>query len=388
MVWAVWLLSVSIVAIGVATALPSAGNDATSIVTGLTGSIASISLATVGAILAIRVPRNVVGWLLWAGGAVLGLTFGGSSPLPADFPGLVWLAWASNLLWVPAIVTVGLFVPLFFPTGRLPSRRWRPVVAVVIGAVAAVMVKSAFSPFDAGSGGPGLENPLAVGGVAADLISALGAIATVLALVCFPLAAASLVIRYRRASGVERAQLRWFAAMASLVGISFAIAIATGSATDGVVSVISNLAWELTFLGLAFLPVAIGIAVLRYRLYEIDRLISRTIGWAAVSVVLGATFVALILASQAVLASVSNSNTLAVAASTLVVAALFQPLRGRVQRLVDRRFNRARVDAEGTVATFAGRLKDQIDIEQLGSAIAEAAGRAVEPASVSLWLRT
>ena len=376
LVWAVWLASVVVVALGVVTALPSGGNDAASIITGLTGSFASVTLATVGAILATRLPRNRVGWLLWAGGAVLGVTFGGSSPMPADLPGLVWLEWASNLLWVPAIVTVGLFVPLFFPTGRLPSRRWRAVVAVAIGALAVVTVKSAFSPFDAVISVSGLQNPLAIGGAMVDLLASLGTAATLAAVVCFPLVGASLVVRYRRASGVERAQLRWFATAASLVGLSFAVAIGTSSATDGLLGAIGNIAWELTFVGLALLPVAIGIAVLRYRLSEIDRLISRTISWAALSLVLGT-----------LLASVTTSNTLAVAASTLVVATLFQPLRRRVQRLVDRRFNRARVDAEGTVAMFAGRLRDQIDLEQLGAGIAEAAGRAVEPRSVSLWLR-
>jgi len=135
------------------------------------------------------------------------------------------------------------------------------------------------------------------------------------------------------------------------------------------------------------MPIAIGIAMLRYRLYEIDRLISRTIGWAFVSVVLAVVFVAIVLVIQAVLARVTTSNTFAVAASTLVVAALFQPLRRRVQARVDRRFNRARYDADRTVAAFAGVLRDEVDLGQVTMELKSAVVRTVQPTVTSLWLR-
>ena len=145
--------------------------------------------------------------------------------------------------------------------------------------------------------------------------------------------------------------------------------------------------WLPAILAFCLPPVAIGIAVLRYRLYEIDRIISRTISWAAITVILGASFVAAIAVAQALIAPIAGSNALVVAGSTLLVAALFQPIRGRVQRLVDRRFNRTRYDAERTVAAFAGRLRDEVDLDALRVEILATVSAAVEPATVSLWLR-
>jgi hypothetical protein len=145
--------------------------------------------------------------------------------------------------------------------------------------------------------------------------------------------------------------------------------------------------WLIGLTGLALLPIAIGIAILRYRLYEIDRIVSRTIGWAVVSAILVAVFAAIILVTQAVLAPLTSSNTLAVAVSTLAVAALFQPLRRRVQRGVDHRFNRARYDAEQIIAAFAERMRDEVDLDQLAAEITPTVSRTVQPTSLSLWLR-
>ena len=200
-------------------------------------------------------------------------------------------------------------------------------------------------------------------------------------------AIASLVGRYRRAHGVERAQLKWFAYVGLIVVPALLVAILGTSLPPGPFATIAELAWVIAVGALALLPVTIGIAVLRYRLYDIDRLVSRTISWAVVTVILGACFVAIILVSQALLAPVTGSNVLAVAGSTLVVAALFQPIRRLVQRLVDRRFNRARYDADRTISLFAGRLRDEVDLEQLRTEILATVVRTVEPSSVSLWLR-
>jgi hypothetical protein len=198
---------------------------------------------------------------------------------------------------------------------------------------------------------------------------------------------ASLVVRYRRARGAERAQLKWFAYVGLAVVPTLLVGIVTGGATSGPLAIFTNVAWVIAIGGLALLPVTIGIAVLRYRLYEIDRLVSRTISWAAVSAVVGGLFVAVILALQAGLAPVTKSNDLAVVGSTLLVFALFAPIRRRVQRLVDRRFNRSRYDAERTVVAFAERLRDEVDLEALRAEILSTVSAAVEPSSVSLWLR-
>jgi hypothetical protein len=202
---------------------------------------------------------------------------------------------------------------------------------------------------------------------------------------------ASLIVRYRRAAGIERAQLKWFAAAATVTGVAGAVNIGTNwsltTAPTGALGTINTVSGFVIWVGLALLPVAIGLAVLRYKLYEIDRLISRTISYGVLTAIVGGLFVGFILVFQAVLAPLTGSNELAVAGSTLLAAALFQPLRRRVQRIVDRRFNRSRYDAEQTVAAFAARLADEVDLDQLRAEILATVTATVEPSSVSLWLR-
>ncbi len=390
--WGSWLVAMVAVAFGVAAALGVVGSlptalDLNSLVDGLTGSVAAVSLATSGALLLTRLPGNRIGLLLWLAGVLFGISWGMSAPLVATPPGGPWLLAIANAIWLPPIVLMGVVLPLLFPTGHLPSRRWRGVLVVVAVATAIAMIQLAFSPFGAGSAPPGVANPLAVGGALASTLSLMGSVAFLAAVVCFPLAAGSLVVRYRRASGVERAQLRWFAAVASLIGISFTVIITTSSLAGDLATVVNNAGWLCLLAGLAVLPVAIGIAVLRYRLYEIDRIISRTISWAVATTLLLVVFVGAILLFQAVFASLTGGSTLAVAASTLAVAALFQPLRRRVQRPVDRRFNRAHIDAERTVDAFVGRLRGEVDLEQLAAEVSGTVSGTLQPASVSLWLR-
>ena len=395
-VWAVWVVSVALVVAGattgllsgsVGTALSSGSVDLYSIITGLMGSVAAVPLATVGAVLASRLPRNPIGWLLLVSGAVLGFSFVATTPGVTGLPGGIWLLWLGNLTWYPAVVFVGVLLPLLYPTGHLPSPRWRAVVVVAIVTMTLALINTAFSPFSPGSAPPGVSNPLAVSGSLASVLSLMSSAGILAAVVCFPLAAASLVVRYRRAAGVERAQLRWFAAVAALIGLSFAVALMTNSATSGLLAVVSNAAWLLLFVGLALLPVAIGIAILRYRLYEIDRLISRSIGWGVLTVILGAVFVGLVLGLQTLLAPFTGSNELAVAGSTLLVFSLFQPVRRRVQGIVDRRFNRARYDAQAAVDAFTVRLRDEVDLEILQGSLLRLVEATLEPKASGLWLR-
>jgi hypothetical protein len=385
-VWGLWLLSALIVALGVAGSLPGAV-DVISLVDGLAGSVAALSLATSGAILVTRLPGNRVGLLLWVAGVLLGLAWGASSPAVATLPGNGWLVSLADAFGLAPIVLMGVALPLLFPTGHLPSPRWRAVMVVATVAAAIAIVQTVFSPFSPGSAPPGVSNPLAVGGAMASVLSLMASLAAFAAFVCFPLAAVSLAVRYRRASGAERAQLRWFAAVASLIGISFVVAIATGNPTGGLLLAISNVAWLSLFGGLALMPVAIGIAVLRYRLYEIDRIISRTVTWAVASGVLLVVFAGAILLFQAVFAPLTGDSTVAVAASTLAVAALFQPLRRRVQWIVDRRFNRAHINATRTVDAFGGRLRGDVDLEQLSNDVSATVTGTLQPAFITLWLR-
>jgi hypothetical protein len=195
---------------------------------------------------------------------------------------------------------------------------------------------------------------------------------------------ASMIVRLRRARGVERAQLRWLVWSMAFIVVGFIVGLVGDSVF---VNGLGGAVWLPAIVAFCLPPIAIGLAVLRYRLYEIDRVISRTISYGVLTLILGGLFVALILALQALLAPVTRSNELAVAGSTLLVFTLFQPLRRRVQRIVDRRFNRTRYDADRTVAAFASRLRDEVDLEQLRAEILATVSATVEPSSVSLWLR-
>jgi hypothetical protein len=391
----IWIVSTTAVVIALATARPgSAGNDLGSLVG---QSVPALMLATVGAILVVRLSGHVIGWLLAVGGFAIALNEGASgladyglNAHPGSVPGAIWFAWLGQLMWVPEVACLFILLPLLFPSGRLPSARWRVVIViagalVIIGGVSGAFVQWTPPPYPVG-------NPVALGGPAAPLVTFVNyVVATMLVLAGGALAIASVIVRYRRAAPIERQQLKWFAAVGILTGIGGATNIITSSpessAPTGLIGIVNGVSGFVIYAGLTLVPVAIGIAVLRYRLYEIDRLISRTISWALVSALIAALFVGFILAMQAALTPITQSNELAVAGSTLLVATLFVPIRTRVQRFVDRRFNRSRYDAERTIAAFAERLRDEVDVEALRAEILATVTRAVEPTSVALWLR-
>ena len=386
---ALWIAALALVLLGFVEALPG-GNAA---FVGVTLPLV-LSTVTVGAVLVNRLPRHIVGWLLLGAGLSIAVSTGagaladyGLNVHPGSVPGAVWFAIVSGATGGTFIGLLGGFVPLYFPTGRLLSPRWRVVVLMATVPTLSPVITNAFGSFSAGAYPAEVTNPLALSGLGAQLISMLSVVSTALGVVALIPLIASLVVRYRRASGIERAQLKWFAYVGLVVVPTLLLAIVTGGATSGPLAVITNIAWAVAIGGLALLPVAIGIAVLRYRLYEVDRIVSRTIAYAVVSAILAGVFVGVVLAVQAVLGPVTQSNDLAVAGSTLIVFALFAPIRRRVQRLVDRRFNRTRYDAERTVAAFAERLRDEVDLEQLRAEILATVAATVEPSSVSLWLR-
>jgi hypothetical protein len=349
--------------------------------------VASMSFATVGAILVRRLPRNLIGWLLAAGGlcfaagnGAAGLADYGLTAHPGSVPGAIWFAWLSQWIWAPAIGAVVLLA-LVYPSGRMLSTRWRPLGAAGAFVIAFLSVGSAMSPWPAGVFPA--QNPLGIAGALPDTASVLVALLAVAVVV---LAVTSLVLRYRRAAGIERAQLKWFAYVAAISVPAVVVTTALYGMT-GAALIVANVAGLVAFGGFAFVPIAIGIAVLRYRLYEIDRLISRTIGWGVLTVILGAMFVGLVLGLQAVLAPFTGSNELAVAGSTLLVFSLFQPLRRRVQGLVDRRFNRSRYDAERAVDAFAARLRDEVDLDTVQGSLLTIVEATLEPTLSGLWLR-
>ena len=379
----VWLVAVGapLLLAVVITRIPVVGDDAWAI-PAYTAVVASWCL--VGAVIATSRPRSRMGWLILGIGlattisllgqswSVLSLTlFGGT--LPGTTIG-AWLTW----LFLTALSVALLFVPLLFPDGQPPSPRWRPVVLLAAGAVASQALGTILLPGPVSDLGQ-FQNPTgvpALASVAQSLID-VGAMAQLL---CLPLCVLAAIVRFRRGAAVERQQLKWFGSASGLAALGL-----FGAATLPPPFAVPS--WMMMTVALALVPVAVAVAILRYRLFDIDRLIGRTVAYAVVTAVLAATFVMTNVALQAVLADLTGSSTLITAASTLVVATLFQPLRRRVQRTVDRRFNRDRVDAELVVDRLASEVRDQVDIDRLRGAVVAAVDNSVSPAGSALWLR-
>ena len=349
---------------------------------------AFVTLPMVGAILVTLRPSNVVGWLLLVSGVGLIYTFFAPSYVERSLvvdplPGYELLDWLYPVEQGITLFLLAFWLPLLFPEGKLLSRRWRLVAypAAIATAASAVLgfLEQGVTDF-----GRQLPNPLRLSEDAAQVVTTVGELVNVVLLVAILLGMLSVLLRFRRSRGPERQQMKWFLAGAGLV---FAATILTA-----VSFVFSEDFVTFAYYGLiaavAFLPIAIGIAVLRYRLYEIDRLISRTIGWALVTGLLVGAFALLVLGSSAVLEPLTGGNTLAVAGSTLVVALLFNPLRTRVQGAVDRRFDRSRYDGERTLVAFGDRLRDEVDLETIRADMLATVESSVRPSRVGLWLRT
>jgi hypothetical protein len=345
--------------------------------------VAAVSAATVGAVVASRRHRHPVGWLLLATGLtmVADLVVGvyvryGVVVRPGSLPGADYLAGVSFGIFLVWISLAG-FVLLLTPTGSLPSPRWRWWARVAAAGPALELLGAAIDPQPLYPEHPEVGNPLAFSTLRPVQVAVAVAGGAVI-LVSLVLAAVSLVLRYRRARGTERLQLRWLAFAAGLAAGLLGVAVVAGlGGSDGVV---------LAALGamVALLPLATGAAILRYRLYDLDRIVSRTLAYGLLTVLLALGYAAVVLGLGRLL---PQGSSLAVAAATLAVAALFQPARRRVQRLVDRRFNRRRYDAARTIAAFSGRLREQVDLDTLTAELLAVTDRTVEPTTVSLWLR-
>jgi MFS family permease len=372
--WSVWAVSVAVTAttVGYTVLHPLPAKLATQFGSAPDGSLAFVfvaAFATVGALLAWKRPGNPIGWLLSATG--LAYAVGISSVLLAHFPRTLTLA-----IWLGWIFLLGIglcvFVVLLFPTGHLPSRRWRPVAWAAGAGLAGWALGSTFAPTIL-SYSPSMRNPAGLTGPAGNIFKIVGLAGELLIPATGLAAVLSLAFRYRRASTAERAQLKWLVYAGALV---VAAALAGAPAAN-------NLQNALLSGALALVPVAIGIAVLRYRLYDIDRVISRTLAYAIITGLLVGIYAGLVLLATQVF---GLHTPVAVAAATLAAAALFNPVRRRVQNAVDRRFNRARYNADQTVAAFAARLKDAVDLDSVRDDLAGVVHKALEPAHVSVWI--
>ena len=335
------------------------------------------ALAVIGAAVASRQPRNPVSWILCVTPLSLGLLVLGvhafwSFELAGQADAAQLAAWASSWVWTPAIFGSFVLFPLLFPTGAPPTARWRPVAWAGIAGCVAMTAGFAFTPGefeDLPAGNPmGLGEPL---GTAAEVASGLGFLLLVVGTLT---AIASIIVRFRRSRGIERQQLKWVTVGAALLPLS---QIPSG-----------DLGYAGLLLGALVISVAVAVAMLRYRLYDVDVVINRTLVYGALTATLAAAYLGSVLLLQLVLRPITEESSLAIAGSTLAVAALFRPARDRIQDEVNRRFYRRRYDAQRTLEVFATRLRDEVHLGALHHELRAVVRETMQPAHVSLWLRT
>jgi len=345
----------------------------------------ALTFAVVGALIASRQPDNAIGWLfLWAavtaGLGSLASTYAAHWVESGDGSALLGRTAAlyGDLSWIPWILIPSTFLLLLFPDGRLLSRRWRPVAWCAAAAIAGGFVTGGLRAGHI-SDYPQVTNPY---GVDSPVVDALSGVAVVLLVVAIAGSSLSLIIRFRRARGEQRQQMKWLAFAGAVAGVCVIVFTAL---YEVVGEAVANAAIMLSVLGL---PLAAGVAILRYRLYDIDVVINRTLVYGALSATLAAAYLGCVLLLQLLLNGVTGDSGLAVAGSTLAVAALVRPARARIQAVVDRRFFRRKYDAAQTLEEFSARLRDQIDLGTLNSELSSVVHDTLQPAHVSVWLRS
>jgi hypothetical protein len=344
----------------------------------------AVGYSTVGAVAASYRPWNPVGWVLCSIGLVWGAAHFTSEyatyallAAPGSLPAAEVAAWIYSWVWVPGLCFI-VFLPLLFPNGRLPSPRWRPFAWFSVLLAGTGTILAAFSP------GPGvglsIRNPFGMESLP-NLSEQLQALVFALIFV----AAASLVMRLRHARGVDRQKIKWVAYAGALGGGASLPTYTVLEAVD--LRWLHMLGYMLALVGIVGFPTAVGIAMMRYRLYEIDILINRTLVYGTLTATLIAFyFVGIVVLQRLFVLLIDQQSTLAVVASTLLIAALFNPLRGSIQSFMDRRFYRRKYDARKTLETFSARLRDETDLEALSAGLVGVVRETMQPAHVSLWL--
>jgi len=342
------------------------------------------AFAIVGTLIASSHPRNAIGWICLgvalSGGldAISGAIVALGLQSDADPGALVGAAAVYfEFSWLAYVMVPATFLLLLFPNGRLLSRRWGWVACCAAGGILGVLVTSAASPAPL-SESPSVANPFAID---SPLLEPLEIVSTLVMFVGIFGSVASLVVRFRRADRRQREQIKWLATAGAILAVTAPI----DAALAGVLGDAQYLATTLALLGM---PVAIGIAILRHRLYDVDVVINRALVYGALTAGLAGTYLAGVLLLQLLLGAFTANNGLAIAGSTLAIAALFQPARRRIQSVVDRRFFRRKYDAARTLERFGAQLRDEVDLDALGDELRAVVAETMQPAHVSLWLRT
>jgi hypothetical protein len=356
--------------------------------------IAILAFPVVGALIFWRRPEHPIGWLFcaanlgWAINNFVGpYTMYALVADPGSLPSGKLVAWF--YAW-PGFISSGLLVLLLllFPDGTLLSPRWRPVVWVVVGMAAAGAMSSALAPGQIADIGFEINNPLGVEGPLGYVFGLLARLLQPLIVVPLAAAALSLGLRQRRARGQERQQLKWFTSSVALVSVLVAALAALPYGSESAMPIWAWVFNEVVIMSIVLIPVSAGIAILKYRLYDIDVLINRTLVYGTLTATLAALYFGGIVVLQRIFVLLTGEkSTLAVVASTLVIAALFTPLRRRVQGFVDRRFYRRKYDATKTIEAFSAKLRDETDLEALNKELVGVVRETMQPEHVSLWLR-
>ena len=350
-----------------------------------------LAFPIVGLVIAWKRPTNPVGWLFLVTGLMMALDIfsseysGRVAFAGASLPGGALLAWTESMWILGPLVALPLALTVF-PDGRLPASRWRLALTVAVTLSVIATAIAALAPGNLLGYEGRFVNPFAAPGEIGRLAAWMAEVGTVTQLLPPLVGIAAIGVRFRRARGAERQQLKWLLFPLAL----FVTMITTGIAVASTQPTLANdVRWMFTvaLVALALVPISAGIAVLRYRLYDIDLVIRRTLVYGAVVVILGVSYIALVLGLQSALTTFSGNDTVPVALSTLIIAAMFVPLRTRVRQVVDRRFYRSRYDAQRTVESFAGRLRDEVELDAVRQALANTVGEAVRPASIGVWLR-
>jgi len=388
--WSLWALSLALTALSLLLLILNLSHPDVPVYSFWAENVLfSIGYSTVGAVIVPRMSQeNPIGWLFCAIGllwAVIHLI--GEYAIytllaePGSLPAGEIASWVYTWPWVLGLGLI-VFLSLLFPNGRLPSARWRWFARISALLTLVGMALAAFSPGPIVVGLPSINNPLGIEGLPNAYKSV-----QVLMLVLIGISVVSLVVRRVYARGVERQQTKWFTYAAAVA--------ASGAILKFIISEPLELAWlggvayALVLIGLASMPIAMGIAITRYRLYEIDILINRTLVYGTLTAALVALYFGIIVVSQWILVLLTGqTSTIAVVASTLLIAALFNPLRRRIQFFIDKRFYRSKYDARKTLEAFSVKLRDETDLEALNEDLVGVVRETMQPAHVSLWLRT